>query len=108
MTDFFLKIPVADIPDPLPSSQTVQAAEVWNDGADQIAYQYTTDAVDPLPDWPVGTSILAAWDGDLQLGQTYDGAGDVIGTPTYAIQPEYNIFVRELGNDHQPERIPIR
>jgi hypothetical protein len=101
MTDFCIKTPaqVWDDLNPQPA-QSVLITE-WNDGADQQAYQYTTEDADPLPSWPVGSTVLGGWndyDG-LQYGETYDVDGTtVIGTPAYPIQQDYWDHVNILGN----------
>jgi hypothetical protein len=101
--DFTVVLPIADAVwddlNPLPS-QTVKIT----DNGILIAYQHTTDG-DPLLGWPVSTVVFAGWDnnqvaGDLtlQVGETFDALGDVIGTPTYPINADYWIWVNPLGN----------
>ena len=90
--DYCVVLPIADIPDPLPSTQIVK---ITDDGVD-IAYLQTADS-DPLPGWPVSAAIWGAWDreqvkddGYLQFGETYDIDGiTVLGTPNFPIDPDY-------------------
>ncbi len=106
MTVFILKIPSndaqwqedPDLPNYLPQPRPSFRMKQWNDGADQEAYNYASEEVDPLPFWPAGTSIIGAWDAanGLQLGQTF--VGDVVfGAPTYPFTSDYYI-IRPLGN----------
>lgn len=71
-------------------SQSVLMAEYL----DKQAYLTTT------PDEFTGI-ILGAWDSEtgLQEGQTYNDLGDIVGTPTHPIQPNYLTYVRPLGNE---------
>ena len=100
--DYCVVLPIADIPNPLPSSQLVK---ITDDGVD-IAYLQTADS-DPLPGWPVSAAIWGAWDreqvkgdGYLQFGETYDIDGiTVLGSPNFPIDPDYWVWVNSLGND---------
>jgi hypothetical protein len=105
MSDFYITLLTADIPDPIPP-QSVLVTEYGLNSC----YLYTS-ATDPLPDWPVGTSILAAWeDTGLQTGETYDTQDppQVVGSPTYPIQSDYWDFVRPLGNEVGRATGPLR
>jgi hypothetical protein len=105
-SDYALILPLADAVwdelNPIPS-QTVKI----DDNGTLIAYQHTTDG-DPLLGWPVSTTVWAGWDNDqvsgditLQVGETFDLNGDVIGSPDYPINPDYWVWVNLLGN--QPD-----
>ena len=101
--DYLFAVPDADIPDPLPP-QTVYIAD---DGGTLTAY-----LVGPLgfAGWDALPTayVVGAWDleqesedGYLQAGQTFDGGGAVIGTPTYPLQPDYLGYIRPVGNDNR-------
>ena len=112
--DYAVVLPIADIPDPLPSSKTVK---ITDNGVDS-AYLYTTDAADPLPDWPVSAAVWGAWDNDqptndgegyLQFGESYDIDGTtVIGSPTFPINANYWVWVNPLGNQSGEATRPLR
>jgi hypothetical protein len=101
MIDYLFAVPDADIPDPMPP-QTVYAAD---DGGTLTAFLVGEAG---FTDWDaLPTSyVVGAWDMDqesedgyLQAGQTFDTGGAVIGTPTYPLQPDYEAYIRPLGNE---------
>jgi hypothetical protein len=107
MPDFYIEIEssVDDLFDevnPRPSP-SVLVAEYGTDRC----YLYTGADISA---WPVSASVLAAFDRDtgLQAGESYDGAGDVQGTPTYPIQAAYWSSVRPLGNEAGRATGPLR
>jgi hypothetical protein len=115
-TDFILEVLVAEtnwqnnrkLPNYYP--QPRQSVELpWNGDPLLTAYQYTSDDADPLPAWPVGTSVVGAWDGEtsLQFGETYDN-GNVIGTPNFPISADWWDFINLLGNDNRSATGPLR
>jgi hypothetical protein len=82
-------------------AQTVYAAD---DGGTITAYLVGPGG---FAEWDalLTAYIVGAWDMDqeatdgyLQAGQTFDGGGSIIGTPTYPLQPDYTAYIRPLGN----------
>jgi hypothetical protein len=87
-------VPNADIPVDLPS----QTSQQWEDGA-QTGYLVGPEG---FADWDVVTNafICGSWDkaNGLQEGESFDGGGNVIGTPTHPVTADYEGWIRPLGN----------
>ena len=75
--------------------QSVQIAESGLDSAYLVGEA-------GFADWDALTStIVGSWDSStgLQEGESYDGGGGVIGTPTHPVTVDYATWIRPLGND---------
>ena len=75
--------------------QSVQIAESGLDSAYLVGEA-------GFADWDALTStIVGSWDSStgLQEGESYDGGGGVIGTPTHPVTTDYATWIRPLGNE---------